>query len=1080
MLIIVPAMAQWAQSAAINTMPNGSLWVTSADTGTNHINANGGVSPIVSIAYFTVLTPDAGNNGINVNSAGYFDAGFNPANPTFPTLAVPLNGIYNAGSVVGAMHGLSAGGNKITLYNTGTLADSSTGGTSAVVGLGNGSVIANSGTMNGAFDAIWNFGVDTVTVHNTGTIDGDTDNNGTGSGIMLRNNAIIVNSAGTVTGAHNGVWLIDDGSISNARGATIRGDDDSNGTGSGISYGNDTTPLNTVADISNYGTINGANGVNAGTNVSIQNRTSFTLGNPVAGGIIAGSVSGIVGDDYLNVLNENLGSITGITGAGIQADNNASITNNLGALIRSVDTDGVRMDFGIVANHGSIMGGPGTGDNGIAVNGGGASIIINDGTISAYQGISILGADNDILHNFATITGSGGVAINMGGGADVVNLNTNFPNPGSVINGSIDGGLGADILNFIGGKTYSLDFTGNVVHGNVSMETINKTGTGTAFIGTSGDPLYTVLTDAINLNVGGLTINGDIFELTAGGAPTQIAALAGTELGGTGTWIADISLTNATISAGPTPLTVTGTATNAIGTLRTIGNVTSNGANTIRYDVRPQAVTPVAGLGAGDLIDHSGGTYSLGTNTTVAISPTNINQVMSNGTYTVIDSKASITGTLPALAVQFNGWWLVPDTGFIGSLTTGSIVTNTVLENNFTTVSLAGGSSDLVFTINHNYAGLPGLTPNESALGGAIDQLISSPSALMQDFIAALDYSDLATVQTTLATLNPEAYMNQAAAVVNSNYRLHRMTQEHLAYVRGGQTITKAAPAVTGAKGAIVAPTVSSSTSMGNVWGAYSYDWQDYQAGNSRGDYNGDVSSFTVGFDWRVAPSFVLGAVFDGSTASYDGTGNSSEIESVRGALYGTWGEALGIYSDFLVGYGTHDMDLKRGFGGILSGYAGSSSTDATSVQALWTVGYTMGDESIKHGPLVGLEYQNINVDNLSETGPLPLSMDSYDIDSFRGLIGYRMNACFDKFRPYASVVYAYEFADDNASATAHLSSASFRVNGAEQGSALLLSLGTAYALTDSLSIDLGYRGEIALDDGMSSHSGTIGVNYSF
>ena len=173
------------------------------------------------------------------------------------------------------------------------------------------------------------------------------------------------------------------------------------------------------------------------------------------------------------------------------------------------------------------------------------------------------------------------------------------------------------------------------------------------------------------------------------------------------------------------------------GTLALVGNVTSTGTNTIRYDVQPQSSTTVSGGTAGDLINHNGGIYGLGTATTVAISPTDINRAMSDGRYVVINSTAAITGNLPSLAVQFNGG-LVPDTGlFEGALTGGSIVGNTVLEDYFTTVSRINGNSDLVFDIAHNYAGLPGLTHNESSLGGAILPKATSTAVRHPGFPAA-------------------------------------------------------------------------------------------------------------------------------------------------------------------------------------------------------------------------------------------------------------------------------------------------------------------------------------------------------
>ena len=232
-----------------------------------------------------------------------------------------------------------------------------------------------------------------------------------------------------------------------------------------------------------------------------------------------------------------------------------------------------------------------------------------------------------------------------------------------------------------------------------------------------------------------------------------------------------------------------------------------------------------------------------------------------------------------------------------------------------------------------------------------------------------------------------------------------------------------------------------------------------------------------------VSSDFVLGVVLDGSTSSYNGrdSGNGSDLDSLRGALYGTWGQSMGIYSDFLLGYGTHNMDLSRSLGGLLSGFGGKGSSDATSFQALWTVGYTMGDASIKHGPFVGLEYQNVSVDGFTEQGPLPLSVGSYDVDSFRGLIGYRVNGSYDKFHPYASVAYAHEFEDNGVRATASFDGNPFSVQSDQQGSAILLSVGTAYSFNGNLSMDIGYRGEFSVEnDGIDSNGGTIGLNYSF
>ncbi len=44
----------------------------------------------------------------------------------------------------------------------------------------------------------------------------------------------------------------------------------------------------------------------------------------------------------------------------------------------------------------------------------------------------------------------------------------------------------------------------------------------------------------------------------------------------------------------------------------------------------------------------------------------------------------------------------------------------------------------------------------------------------------------------------------------------------------------------------------------------------------------------------------------------------------------------------------------------------------------------------------------------------------------------------------------------------------------------MLLSAGVRWGVADCTTIDIGYRGEFAMDDGVDSNGGNIGVNYTF
>ena len=696
-----------------------------------------------------------------------------------------------------------------------------------------------------------------------------------------------------------------------------------------------------------------------------------------------------------------------------------TITNN-GSLVSTTNAINTGLNSSTIVNNGTLTGGA------FGILGTDATITNNStGTINGLTGISVGGVVGSTINNSGTINGTiagvadpVGVAINnAGAGPLVLNLNA-----GSTVTGGIIGLVG-DTLNI-----NAADVNGSVIIG-----TINKEGTGNAFIGgtVSDTPtIFTVTADVININNGGLIINGDVSGFTPGGAT--------------------INITDGGIGAGQSlPLA----PTDEIGTLNIVGNVNHTGNSSITYNARPQAVANVVGGIGGGLINHVGGTYDLGTSTLtqlptqLRITPINSAQVLSDVNYTVLTSTAPIIGTLPTAAVEING----------------TVLPEAVLAKYFTTVALTPAAgpipNNLNFTINHSYETLPGLSSSQASLGAAIDNSTQSGNANVQEFIAALDYSNLATVQEVLNA--PARALSYAQALVTSNYLLHRTTQEHLAQVRGATTTSTVA--ASGGKGGMTT-TETTSASSGNAWGSYSYDWLD-----SNSDYNNNasdgISSFTAGVDWRLAPNLLMGVVLDGTTGS--------DQDGFKGAVYGTWGESMGIYSDFLAGYGTHNLDSSDSF-------FGTNSPDADQFQALWTFGYTMGDREVKHGPFAGLEYQNVNLDRF-DSGSLPVTLDSGDIDSLRGLIGYRVDTSYGRFSPYASVAYAHEFEDDNIDGTGSFDGNAFTVSGDSLGSAILLTAGTNYAFTDKLAMNIGYRGELSVEsNGVDSNGGTIGLNYAF
>ncbi|MEO5714515.1 MAG: autotransporter outer membrane beta-barrel domain-containing protein [Luteolibacter sp.] len=1108
-MIVVPALLQVAHAGgashfilpdtAGNVVVNGDFDEINGSDWT--VLANGGsTSPFsVKIKSGASLTGEEfRRNGVEVTTEGYT--------------------IQNSGSLdVGEFGILSTVGNTQVQNQTGGVIQGGyngidfTNGRIETVGLNlpvaseeiPGNTVVNDGSILGNSTGIYSESSSTLTVENhaSGVITG---NSGAGisaeSGLIVTNDGLILGSAGTAT---------------EETFKTLRF-----GNGSGISAGSD-------AQITNRGIITGVNGsgINAYDGLVVEN---------------TGAISGLGIQDFREKI--SLFSLISV-GNGISTGDNAVIVNRKSGSI-SGRVNGISAGSNLdLTNHGTISGTSAEGGY-AGVSAFIGANILNSGTISGDQyGIilnnqqaltlnTLVQAENEIIPS-STITNSGTItggqsAILLGYGENVVNLDF-----GSTMLGDIRGGEGNDTLNFLSGSETPKQ-QDNIVHGSVfGIETITKSESGYAFIGGPGESVE-VFADTINISGGGLIINGSLASQSEG--KTQVTLTGDGKLDGTGTWKADIAIGSGGLSAGFTssPLSdgdapaalKSATVGPDVDTTSSVGFLTINGnvgstlpvidppilgvtaaaapvqsAGYLRVDIHPQ--TDIVNGVNSDIIYHTGAgnTFDV-TGLDIQLAPTDINKTLTEGKYTIVDSENPLVGVdaIGNVGVHFGS--NVPDTGPFRATGGGENDQSTVLTQYFTTietedpvddtplptrVALATAAafdpnnSNLVVNIQHDYANLPGLTKNQAALGAAIDGLVNNPSPILQDFIAALDYSDLASVQSTLAALDPSATLGLANSVVNSNYRLHRLTQEHLAAIRGnGREYTDTAPSSKDAKG-VITPGASTvhSTGRGNAWGSFSYDGQDNEGADNNADYDGTAGAFTAGVDWLFAPKFVAGIVLDGSKGNYDADNYSSDIDSFRGAAYATYGGATGFYSDALAGFGTHNLDSSLGASGVLIGST-SNNTDADSFQAMWTAGYTMGDSKVKHGPFGGFEYQKVSVDGYTQGGPLAINVGSYDVESLRALIGYRVNAEFGKFRPYASAAYAHEFEDGANHATATLGGVAFRVSGADQSSAFILTAGTAYTLTEALTLDLGYRGDIATDDGITSNGGSIGVNYSF
>ena len=1019
-LVIIVAASSWSPVAAaiVDVTADGSLVI---DTTFNNSSTS-----------FTATGGDGTNKVLTVTALNINGDAAAPNNGSVISVSVAGYTINNNGGYIDAeTNGWGIFGDPTvgtTVNNSGAILGSS--GTGAL-SLGSGSTVFNQNLIIGYTDGILINGTGSFDNTAAGRIYGaNLANGGTGDGVevtgtlqLSTNEGLIIGVRGVVIGG--GGDLLNTGSITGFAGFGVQ-------TGDLFSFINN-----------GVGTVTGSSsGVSLGGNSTVQ----------VGGGVIQGTA------DYGVVLGasslvNNSGSITGGTdgvrfnGIGGEVSNDGTITGTSG--------------FGVVGQSGldvrNYLGGTITGANGVElVNGTGT--IVNFETISGTNGFGISsGGTLDIENHGDILAAPGFRAIVLGLGDDVVKLYD-----GSFVNNGISPGGGYNILRLFGGLTSLSDTTNNVIGGPVAMQEVFKTSPGTAFIGTSLGDADQSFMDTVTIELGGLYINGDLDGLNL--AQTSITA-DGTALGGTGTWNANITINGGGFSPGLVPINLDVNPENSVGQVTLTGPVSHTAASTfIRWDVIPDS--PINNGVNSDTIFQTGvgSTYDLG-GAGLRMSLTDPNAALTEGSYLVVDSQSAILGSVGALSVQMN--LNTPDTGHLSEawlallaanadnpLTTTLNVTNTVLTQYFTTATVI--DTDLVLDVDYDFAGLPGLSENQVALAGAIDAALTGNDPDALDYATSLSLSSYDSVVDALgAELSPLAQaISSAGVLVNSNNRLHRQIQDRNAQLRPHTDGVVSVPVGTSSKGGMS----PASPKRGNVWGTFSCDWQEYDNGAGN-DIDGETGAFTAGVDYLVAPNLILGGLLDGSRGEFD---DAPDVESFRAAFYGTWGAPTGLYSDFLIGLGTHDIDV----------------TDATSFQALATIGYTIASGGVNHGPYAGLEYNYIDVDGFNEG---LIESDDFDVQSFRGLIGYRVNAQVGRFQPYASISYAHEFDGDQSDVNAEIFGAGFDFRGAEQGSAVLITLGTGITLTGDLSLSIGYRGEITTEDeGTDSHGGSLGLNYRF
>lgn len=375
-----------------------------------------------------------------------------------------------------------------------------------------------------------------------------------------------------------------------------------------------------------------------------------------------------------------------------------------------------------------------------------------------------------------------------------------------------------------------------------------------------------------------------------------------------------------------------------------------------------------------------------------------------SGLLTTVGSLGVATTDIAGFNINANGTALA-------SLTDPVTQTTSLYSINLTT-----GAATLVGTLGvagHSLLGLAfapaavasyGITQNQIAIGGALDNFTGLPSAALDNVFNSLDAASPADRAAALSQLTPAAYTLLPDLTLQTAKFETDSIQRYLRDYRDGAT----------------GGHVSENGKIGSFLVA-SGRTGNYRAGIDRPgvDYNG--AGIIGGLDFRNSDKFLIGVTggYDQADVRLGRNVRNSGIRSYFGGGYATarFGPA---YLDLFGTYGEADYDLRRAarFGTTSLDFA--AFTHSRTALGGGTLGIKLDLGGFVVEPFAGARYANVKIRGFTDgTGVGGVTLGRNDYESVLGNFGAKVGASIDlggvTFRPEVRGAYRHEFKNDGA-----------------------------------------------------------------
>ncbi len=404
----------------------------------------------------------------------------------------------------------------------------------------------------------------------------------------------------------------------------------------------------------------------------------------------------------------------------------------------------------------------------------------------------------------------------------------------------------------------------------------------------------------------------------------------------------------------------------------------------------------------------------------------------------------------------------------------------------YPTITYDSDNADVTW-VQDSFRSVPGLTPNQDAVGGGLDGYVDQNGGYPDDVVAYLNgqnINDLAAMYDLIAPDELTAIFQMgftAAEIQNANI------QRHLERARQGVVpATQSTRSTRDSKGGMVEETVMTPESY-NRWNVFlegTGGSASVDGDRNANGYDFDTMGMTLGADLRVSDRFIVGVLgsYGDSEASLV-NGGRIDAESYKGAVYATLFQD-GFFVDALVGAGFNSYDTKRS---SLLGYA-EGSPEGWELDTMINTGYDFRRGNWTFTPTASVAYTRVTLDSFEETGSLtPLSYPTQHQDSLRTELGAKIAyaAVINgiTITPQVRIAWQHEFLDSTQSMDSRFmggSSPTFSVDGPHMDrDRAVLSAGISAQITPSVTIYGFYDGHID-SSAYTSNQFSAGVQIEF